>query len=118
MQFLSVIVVLGIIGTVVAVSNSNYDPRGLEQKLRKSVATSKSIKPAGTTPIYRSVGGQIQAISVTNQEEPTLFVTIEGKNVAGVVSKKEYEEIAIGDTVRVSYLQPKFWGDPIVVMIK
>lgn len=117
-NFLSALAVLALIMLVTKVVKTNYDPRLLKSATAVATVLDKSIKPAGTTPIYRSIGGQIRAIPVRNEEEPTIFIQINGITVSGVVDHLEYQNINIDNDVTVTYLKPKYWGKPIVIDIR
>jgi hypothetical protein len=115
---LSIVLPLSVVALIffgAKVSRENYDLRFIERQYTTANVVSKKIKPAGTTPMYRAVGGVIRAIPVTNQEEPTLYVEIEGDTVPAVVSRKRYATIKTGQRIKVHYYQPKYWGKPFAV---
>lgn len=109
-------VVFGIF-MVMKLSRENYDFRFLEPQQTTAIVIKKGIKPAGTTPMYRAIGGVIRAIPVTNQEEPTLFININGNDSSTVVSHSYYEKIQKGDSISVTYYIPKYWGKPFAVTL-
>ena len=117
MNFIAPVIVVLIIFVIAKIAINNYDVRNLTKYKISSIIIDKNIKPAGTTPMYRFIGGGVYTIPVSNQEEPTLFVNIAGKKVAGVINKKSYQQKKIGDSVDVEYLQPKYWGSPIIISI-
>ncbi len=117
MNFITPIIVVIIIFIIAKIARDNYDMRHLAKYKTTSIIIDKNIKPAGTTPMYRFIGGGVYTIPVTNQEEPTFFVDISGNKIAGVVHKKLYQQKKIGDSVDIEYLQPKYWGSPIIINI-
>jgi hypothetical protein len=116
-DFIAAVIVVLFIFVIAKIARDNYDVRYLAKHQTTAIIIDKNIKPAGTTPMYRFIGGGVYTIPVTNQEEPTIFVNIVGKKVAGVTHKNLYQKKEIGDLVNIEYLQPKYWGSPIIISI-
>lgn len=99
------------------IMQTNYDLRYLEQHSGIATVTSKEVIPAGAERRFVYVGKTLVNSTVTNQEEPTIYLNLQSSDTASIVSRKQYNAISIGQSVPVTYYEPKYYGNPFAVKV-
>jgi hypothetical protein len=118
--FLNMLIPVIIVGMIFLISHamqSNYDLRNLQPYQGIALVTAKEIIPAGTERQFVHVGKTLVGSPVAKQEEPTLYVKLEGKDAIAIVDRQQYSDILIGQKISVTYYKPKYYGKPFALHV-